>query len=120
MSGFEVRNSEAELYKFRVRIAVVALVVLLMFGVLLYRLFVLQVVRHDSFAERAESNRTAVVPIVPNRGQILDRNGIVLATNSRPTRWRLRAPRCRIWKPPSRSCRNWWKSPPATGASSSG
>lgn len=81
MSGFEVRNSEAELYKFRVRIAVVALVVLLMFGVLLYRLFVLQVVRHDSFAERAESNRTAVVPIVPNRGQILDRNGIVLATN---------------------------------------
>lgn len=81
MSGFEVRNSEAELYKFRVRIAVVALVVLLMFCVLLYRLFVLQVLRHDSFAERAESNRTAVVPIVPNRGQILDRNGIVLATN---------------------------------------
>jgi penicillin-binding protein 2 len=42
---------------------------------------VLQVVRHDAFAERAESNRTAVVPIVPNRGQILDRNGVVLATN---------------------------------------
>src|SRR5574337_741573 len=26
-------------------------------------------------------NRTAVVPIVPMRGQILDRNGVVLATN---------------------------------------
>ncbi len=81
MSGFEVRNSEAELSKFRLRIWVVAIVVLLMFGVLVFRLFVLQVVRHDAFAERAESNRTAVVPIVPNRGQILDRNGIVLATN---------------------------------------
>ncbi|MEO6320097.1 MAG: penicillin-binding protein 2, partial [Polaromonas sp.] len=30
---------------------------------------------------QAESNRTAVVPIVPNRGLILDRNGIVLASN---------------------------------------
>ena len=31
--------------------------------------------------EQAENNRTAIVPIVPNRGLILDRNGIVLATN---------------------------------------
>jgi penicillin-binding protein 2 len=81
MSGFEVRNSEVELHKFRLRIWVVGLVVLSLLGVLLFRLTVLQVVRHDAFAERAESNRTAVVPIVPNRGKILDRNGVVLATN---------------------------------------
>ncbi len=81
MSGFEVRNSEVELHKFRLRIWVVGLVVLLLLSVLLFRLTVLQVVRHDAFAERAESNRTAVVPIVPNRGKILDRNGVVLATN---------------------------------------
>jgi penicillin-binding protein 2 len=81
MSGFELRNSDAESLKFRLRIWVVALVVLLMFGLLVFRLFTLQVVRHDAFAERAESNRTAVVPIVPNRGQILDRNGVLLATN---------------------------------------
>ena len=30
---------------------------------------------------RAEANRIAVVPIVPNRGRIVDRNGVVLATN---------------------------------------
>jgi penicillin-binding protein 2 len=30
---------------------------------------------------QAESNRTAVLPVVPNRGQILDRHGRVLATN---------------------------------------
>ncbi len=29
----------------------------------------------------AESNRIAVVPVVPNRGLILDRNGVVLARN---------------------------------------
>lgn len=81
MSGFEVRNSEVELHKFRLRIWVVGLVVLSLLGILLFRLTVLQVVRHDAFAERAESNRTAVVPIVPNRGKILDRNGVVLATN---------------------------------------
>ena len=30
---------------------------------------------------QAENNRTAIVPIVPNRGVIMDRNGVVLATN---------------------------------------
>lgn len=81
MNSFEVRDSEHELSRFRLRLLVVAVVVLLMFSILVFRLFVLQVVRHDAFAQRAESNRTAVVPIVPNRGQILDRNGIVLASN---------------------------------------
>jgi penicillin-binding protein 2 len=41
----------------------------------------LQVVRHDAYAAQAEDNRIAVVPIVPNRGLILDRNGVVLARN---------------------------------------
>ena len=45
------------------------------------RLVYLQVARHEDLSEQAESNRTAIVPIVPNRGLILDRNGIVLATN---------------------------------------
>jgi cell division protein FtsI/penicillin-binding protein 2 len=39
------------------------------------------VVRHDAYAAQAEDNRIAVVPIVPNRGLILDRNGVVLARN---------------------------------------
>jgi penicillin-binding protein 2 len=38
-------------------------------------------VRHDDLATQAEANRIAVVPIVPNRGLIVDRNGVVLATN---------------------------------------
>ncbi len=77
----EVLDTEAALSRFRLRVLVVAAVVFLAFAVLVWRLVVLQVVRHEDLAERAESNRTAVVPIVPNRGQILDRNGVVLATN---------------------------------------
>jgi len=77
----ELRNVEAELKRFRIRLALLALVVLACFGLLGWRLYTLQVVRHDELAERAETNRTAVVPIPPNRGEILDRNGVVLATN---------------------------------------
>ena len=77
----ELRNTEADLNRFRRRVIVVALVVLGAFGLVLSRLVYLQVTRHEDLAAQAESNRTAVVPIVPNRGLILDRNGLVLATN---------------------------------------
>ncbi|AVS83639.1 penicillin-binding protein 2 [Paracidovorax avenae] len=77
----ELRNTEADLSRFRLRVFVVGLVVLLAMCLIVARLLVLQVVRHEDLADQAESNRTAVVPIVPNRGLIQDRNGVVLATN---------------------------------------
>ena len=77
----EIRNVEADLVRFRVRLAVVALGVVAAFGLLAWWLYTLQVLRHEELAQRAETNRTAVVPIVPHRGEILDRNGVVLATN---------------------------------------
>ena len=77
----ELRNSEADASRFRLRALVIAALVLFAFGLVVARLVYLQVVRHEDLADQAESNRTAVVPIVPNRGLILDRNGVVLATN---------------------------------------
>ncbi|MFW9615413.1 penicillin-binding protein 2 [Aquabacterium sp.] len=77
----ELKNVEAELSRFRLRLWAAAGFVLFCFGLLLYRLVVLQVVRHDDLAAQAENNRIAVVPIVPNRGLIVDRNGVVLANN---------------------------------------
>lgn len=77
----EIRNSAAESARLRLRLTVIALVVVLAFGLVGARLYVLQVLRHEELAQRAESNRTAVVPVVPDRGLILDRNGIVLASN---------------------------------------
>ncbi len=77
----EIRNVAADASRLRLRVLVVAAVVFLAFGLIVARLLYLQVVRHEDLAAQAESNRTAVVPIVPNRGLILDRNGVVLATN---------------------------------------
>ncbi len=77
----ELRNVEVELFRFKARVFVLGVVVSLCFGLLASRLFYLQVLRHDDLKEQAENNRTAVVPIVPSRGLILDRNGVVLASN---------------------------------------
>jgi penicillin-binding protein 2 len=77
----ELRNVDADLSRFRSRVLVASALVLLAFTLLVARLVYLQVVRHEDLLEQAESNRTAIVPIVPNRGLILDRNGIVLASN---------------------------------------
>jgi len=77
----ELRNVEADLSRFRARVLVASFAVLVCFVLLVARLVWLQVVKHEELDEQAESNRTAIVPIVPNRGLILDRNGIVLATN---------------------------------------
>ena len=77
----ELKNIERELDRFNTRLLAAALFVLLCFGLLAARLVVLQVLRHDELALQAEANRIAVVPVVPNRGLILDRNGVVLATN---------------------------------------
>jgi penicillin-binding protein 2 len=77
----ELRNVEADLSRFRMRVFVASLAVLLCFLLLASRLVYLQVYRHTDLSEQAENNRTAIVPVVPNRGLILDRNGVVLATN---------------------------------------
>ena len=77
----ELRNVEGDLSRFRARVLVAAILVVTAFLLLIGRLVYLQVYRYDDLNEQAESNRTAVVPIVPNRGLILDRNGVVLASN---------------------------------------
>ncbi len=77
----ELKNLERELNRFRARLIAAALFVLLCFGLLGSRLVNLQIYRHEELAQQAEANRIAVVPVVPNRGLIVDRNGVVLATN---------------------------------------
>ncbi len=77
----ELKDLERELNRFNTRLIIGAMFVLLCFGLLMSRLVWLQVFRHEEFALQAEANRVAVVPVVPNRGLIVDRNGVVLATN---------------------------------------
>lgn len=66
---------------FNLRVWIAAFVVLTTFVLLGARLWVLQVQEHEGLLKRADSNRTAVLPLPPRRGDVLDRNGEVLARN---------------------------------------
>lgn len=77
----QIKDTERELQLFRLRLSVAGLVVFVCFGLLMLRFLWLQGIRHSEYAERAESNRISVVPAVPNRGLIVDRNGVILARN---------------------------------------
>ena len=77
----ELRDHQRELHNFQLRLAVCAGVVLIVFLLLLVRFFYVQVLQHEYYHTLAENNRISIVPIIPNRGLILDRNGAVLAHN---------------------------------------
>jgi len=77
----EIKDSDREIHLFRMRLTAIALFVFICFGLLVARFVWLQVVKHSQYMAQAEDNRIALVPIVPNRGLIVDRNGVVLASN---------------------------------------
>src|SRR3546814_14510620 len=77
------KTSYRQQQKVLVRVWIAGILALLCFCALIARLWVLQVVRYDGLSERADQNSIAVVPIPPRRGEIVDRNGIVLARNYR-------------------------------------
>ncbi|MGN6669208.1 MAG: penicillin-binding protein 2 [Trinickia sp.] len=77
----EFKNTQLQLSKFRFRVAAAGLFVLVCFGLLILRFLFLQVWHYSKYSLQAEENRISVAPIVPNRGIITDRNGVVLARN---------------------------------------
>ena len=81
MLGQALRDQQHELTVFRSRLLLAGLGIFVAFGVLLGRFTWLQVVQREYYHTLAEANRISVVPVVPNRGLILDRNGLVLAAN---------------------------------------
>ena len=77
----EIKNNDREIHLFRMRVLALFALVVVCFALLVTRVVWLQVVKHKEYAALAEDNRIAIVPIVPNRGLIVDRNGVVLARN---------------------------------------
>lgn len=73
---------EARLFKRRLIVA--GLIILLMIGVLIARLYNLQVVNHELYVTQSDRNRVQIQPLPPTRGLIFDRRGVLLADN-RPT-----------------------------------
>ncbi len=76
-----LKDIDSELDRLRARLLAAGALVLFCFALVAARLVWLQVIRHDELATQAETNRIAVLPVVPNRGVIVDRNGVVLANN---------------------------------------
>ena len=81
MLGTALRDQQREVFVFRNRITIAGLIVFVAFGMLAGRFIWLQVVQREYYHTLAEQNRISFVPVVPNRGLILDRNGEVLAAN---------------------------------------
>ncbi len=70
---------EQRIYTIRSIVAAVMVAVLLL--TVAARLFYLQVLKHEYYAELSQGNRVRTDPIPPSRGLIFDRHGVVLAEN---------------------------------------
>jgi penicillin-binding protein 2 len=63
------------------RAAALGVIALLLFGVLVFRLWALQVLKSDQYATAAQQNDVRQVPLPAPRGKIVDRTGVVLVEN---------------------------------------
>ena len=77
----QIKNPVLERQQVALRALTAGLGVLILLGVLLYRLIDLQIVHHDDYATRSDDNRMRPRIVPPPRGLIFDRNGVVLAEN---------------------------------------
>jgi penicillin-binding protein 2 len=57
------------------RVAILGGLALVMFGIIFFRLWYLQVLTGDQYVQQANANRLRELPIAAPRGQIFDRNG---------------------------------------------
>ena len=77
----KIGNIKREKVVFKSRVIISAIIMLSITLILIVRLFNLQVTKHDYYLEEALGNQMQNLPITPIRGDILDRNGKILATN---------------------------------------
>ena len=76
-----IKDHWAEQRIFTIRGIVAGIVIGVLLLTVAGRLFYLQVIKYDYYAELSQGNRVHTDPIPPSRGLILDRNGVVLADN---------------------------------------
>ena len=76
-----LQDHEKDARLVRQRVIVGGVLVLLLIGALIARLYYLQVVQYEHHSTLSESNRVHVQPIPPNRGLIFDRTGKLIADN---------------------------------------
>ena len=95
------------------RVAIIGGIAMVMFGVIFFRLWYLQVLSGEQYVQQANANRVRDLPIAAPRGEILDREGQPIvdqpdhqrgadralgAAGGRPRRgWRSTTARARCW-----------------------
>src|SRR4051794_19224245 len=67
--------------QFALRVAVLSGIALVMFSIIFFRLWYLQVLSSDHYLKQAQNNQVRDVTVQAPRGEILDRNGKVLVDN---------------------------------------
>jgi penicillin-binding protein 2 len=76
-----IKDHYSERRLFMGRVAMTAIIAVLLLGVVVARLVQLQVIDHERFAEQSQGNRYRIQVVPPTRGLIFDRKGRVLAEN---------------------------------------
>src|SRR5689334_13221647 len=74
-------DSAEDLRQAGLRLEIIRYLAIGIFVLIVGRLWVLQVMNSGVFAERAEQNRTRILPIPARRGTIFDRKGRILVTS---------------------------------------
>jgi len=77
----KIANTKRERKVFKSRIMIASLFMIAMTFILVLRLFNLQITKYEYYTEESLGNQMQTLPITPIRGNILDRNGKVLASN---------------------------------------
>ena len=63
------------------RVAILGTIALVMFGIIFFRLWYLQVLTGEQYVQQAKANDQRSLPIAAPRGEILDRNGTPIVTS---------------------------------------
>jgi len=77
----QLKDDYVEKRLIRARLILSAIFILILLGLVLGRLYVLQVVEYQHFTTLSDSNRIRIKALPPTRGLMFDRNGVVMANN---------------------------------------
>ncbi|MBT8420993.1 MAG: penicillin-binding protein 2 [Gammaproteobacteria bacterium] len=80
--GLTIKNIADELNLFRARVITAYYLIIVLSLMLIAQLTRLQIFEHEHFQTLSRDNRVKLTPIVPDRGFIFDRHGVVLAKNT--------------------------------------
>jgi penicillin-binding protein 2 len=67
---------------FKNRVLIASVIIILVLVMIIMRVYKLQVIDHEYYKQQALGNSLTLAPIVPGRGRIFDRNGVLLADNT--------------------------------------